>query len=77
MANRQLSASELESLARPLLEVVRFRIAELAGEDAELLWALRRKLYKELAYDERGKPMQRRALKLLSVLNRKTSAPSA
>ncbi len=26
-------------------------------------YALRRKLYKELSYDERGKPMHRRALK--------------
>jgi ribosomal protein L44E len=31
--------------------------------DEQLLFALRRKLAKELGYDERGKPMQRRQLK--------------
>lgn len=35
----------------------------LASGDEELLWALRRKIYKELGYDERGKPMVRRKLK--------------
>ena len=30
-----------------------------------MLWALRRKLAKELTYDERGKPMFRRELKAL------------
>lgn len=63
MPNRQLSASELENLARPLLAQVRARLAELTCGDTELLWALRRKLYKELIYDERKKPMLRRALK--------------
>jgi ribosomal protein L44E len=65
MPNRQLSASELENLARPLLSQVRARLTELANGNSELHWALRRKLYKELIYDERGKPMLRRALKQL------------
>jgi ribosomal protein L44E len=65
MPNRQLSAPELETQARPLLARVRARLEELAGADADLLWALRSKLYKELIYDERGKPMARRALKKL------------
>jgi len=65
MTNRQLTAPELENLARPLLAEVRARLAELANADTDLLWALRRKLYKELIYDERGKPMQRVALKKL------------
>jgi len=65
MPNRQLSASEPENLARPLLAQVRARLTELANGDTELLWALRRKLYKELMYDERSKPMQRVALKRL------------
>jgi hypothetical protein len=63
MPNRQLTASELENLARPLLSEVRVRLAALSGGDADLLWALRRKLYKELTYDERKKPMARTALK--------------
>ena len=37
---------------------------QLAGDDAELLFALRRKVYKELTYDERDKPMVRRRLKV-------------
>lgn len=63
MPNRQLSATELQTLARPLLAHVRAHLIALANGDAELLWALRRKLYKELLYDERSKPMQRVALK--------------
>ena len=65
MPNRQLSASELETLACPLLARVREQLTALANGDAGLLWALRRKLYKELLYDERSKPMQRVALKKL------------
>ena len=36
---------------------------ELSNGDAGLLFALRRKIYKELTYDERTKPMARRKLK--------------
>jgi hypothetical protein len=35
----------------------------LSNGDHALRFALRRKLFKELMYDERSKPMQRRALK--------------
>ena len=35
MPNRQLSASELKNLARPLLAQVRARLAELADGDIE------------------------------------------
>jgi hypothetical protein len=63
MPNRQLTQQELETLARPLLAEVRERLRVLSGGDADLLWALRRKAFKELMYDERGKPMQRVALK--------------
>ncbi|MEK7730370.1 MAG: hypothetical protein AAB363_00780 [Planctomycetota bacterium] len=52
------------ALAATLLDEIRAKLDELAGGDLELVWALRRKLYKELVYDERGKPMYRRALKL-------------
>jgi len=44
---------------------VRQSLAGLSNGDETLLWALRRKLFKELTYDERGKPMQRRKLKEL------------
>ena len=63
MANRQLTPSEIEVLFAPLLSNVRERLQQLSGGDSELLWALRRKLAKELSYDERGKPMHRKLLK--------------
>ncbi len=62
-ANRQLSEAERGSLFAPLIEQVRARLREQSGGDDDLLWALRRKLAKELSYDERGKPMQRVALR--------------
>src|SRR2546430_2481569 len=63
MTNRHLSDDERASLALPLIAEVRERLLNLAAGDFELHWALRRKLAKELIYDERLKPMQRRALK--------------
>ena len=63
MPNRQLTSDELNKLFRPLLQDVRERLLSLSAGDEALLWALRRKLAKELVYDERGKPMQRRQLK--------------
>ncbi len=62
MANRQLTDQELESANR-VLEEIRERLEDLADGDQELLFAYRRKIYKELTYDERGKPMRRRKLK--------------
>jgi len=62
MPNRRLNESELEDANR-LLDEIRARLEELSNGSPELLWALRRKVYKELTYDERGKPMQRRRLK--------------
>jgi ribosomal protein L44E len=75
MANRNLSAAELESLFTPLIEEVRRRLEVLGGGDADLQWALRRKLYKELSYDERGKPMQRRKLKELKRAEQNNTCP--
>ncbi|MCA1594322.1 MAG: hypothetical protein LC754_17185 [Acidobacteria bacterium] len=65
MPNRQLSSEELEHLFAPLITEVRRRLDDLSQGDKDLLWALRRKLSKELIYDERGKPTQRRKLKEL------------
>ena len=62
MANRTLSPSELV-IANTLLVDIRSKLEAMSGDDASLLWALRRKVYKELTYDERGKPMERRKLK--------------
>ncbi len=64
MANRRLSPTELAD-ATQLLNRIRSDLGCLAATDAALLWALRRKVYKELCYDERGKPAYRRRLKQL------------
>jgi RNA polymerase-binding transcription factor DksA len=62
MANRQLNEEELEK-ARALLDRIRTDLAKVSEGNPELLFAYRRKIYKELTYDERGKPMTRRKLK--------------
>ena len=63
MPHRTLTNEELAHLANPLLQQVRELLDAHSDGDADLLWALRRKLAKELIYDERGKPVQRVALK--------------
>jgi hypothetical protein len=63
MANRRLTTTELADIFRPILEEVRARLLEASHDDDSLHWALRRKLAKELMYDERGKPTHRVKLK--------------
>jgi hypothetical protein len=62
MTNRKLMKPELAD-ARLLLTMVRAGLHQLANGDQELLFALRRKVYKELVYDERNKPSVRSRLK--------------
>ncbi len=62
MPNRNLAPAELEK-ANSLLREIRTRLNALASGDADLLFAYRRKIAKELGYDERSKPMVRRKLK--------------
>ena len=62
MPNRTLNADELKN-AQALLNRIRKAVLKLAGDDPELLFAYRRKIAKELGYDERGKPMHRRLIK--------------
>ena len=50
MPNRRLTNEERERVLQ-LLNDIRERLRILAGSDAELHWAMRRKLYKELMYD--------------------------
>jgi hypothetical protein len=64
MANRRLESGEL-ARAADILSSVRSQIAVASDGDLELAWALRRKVYKELTYDERGKPGHRSKLKAL------------
>jgi len=63
MANRNLTKDEL-SKATALLERIGNDIAALAGGDAGLLFAYRRKIAKQLTYQERSSPMARRKLKI-------------
>jgi hypothetical protein len=61
--NRTLSAVELREIFAPLFADVKARLDGAAAGDTGMLFALRRKLSKELEYLERGKPMHRRAIK--------------
>jgi UTP:GlnB (protein PII) uridylyltransferase len=70
MRNRTLGADELEN-ANALLRDIRTHLQTLAGEDTALLFAYRRKIAKELGYDERGKPMMRKLLKLNKMIAQK------
>src|SRR5690348_10980125 len=60
--NRTLSPVELREIFAPLFGDVIARLDDAAGGDSGMLFALRRKLSKELEYLERDKPMQRRAI---------------
>jgi hypothetical protein len=64
VANRNLSPDELKH-ANELLAEIRERLTGLAGGDPLALFAYRRKVMKELQYDERGKPGERAKLKAL------------
>ncbi len=46
-----------------MLDEIRGKLDKLSQGDKELLFAYRRKIFKELGYDERSKPMVRRKLK--------------
>jgi hypothetical protein len=64
MPNRNLNVDELRR-ANELLRDIRERLVNLASSDPLLLFAYRRKIVKELGYDERGKPGERAKLKAL------------
>ncbi len=62
MANPRLTNEQLVK-ANELLNDVRLKLQTLAENNPELLFAYRRKVAKELVYDERGKPMHRGKIK--------------
>ncbi len=62
MPNRRLTPSEIASLNSLQAQTVD-ALAKLAGEDPELLFALRRRLYTRLMHLERGTPAHRTKLK--------------
>jgi NADH pyrophosphatase NudC (nudix superfamily) len=64
MPNRTLTPDELDS-ARALLAEIRSRLDTLSAGDTQLRFAYRRKIVKELGYDERSKPTVRNKLKII------------
>ena len=62
---------ERKRLFEPLITEIRTRLKDLSEGDKELMWALRRKLTKELGYDERNKPLHRKILKLKKMAAQK------
>jgi hypothetical protein len=71
MPNRMLTDEQRNRIFVPLISEVRARLTELSNGYIGLMWALRRKLTKELGYDERSKPMQRKILKLKKMASQK------
>src|SRR5271157_2566655 len=71
MPNRTLTDDERKRLFEPLVNDIRTRLKDLSKGDNDLMWALRRKLTKELGYDERSKPMHRKILKLKKLASQK------
>ena len=62
MPNRNLDETQRAQIA-DLLQKVRDELYRLSAGDADLLFAFRRKLAKELTYDERSSPAARKFLK--------------
>lgn len=60
---RILTSEELSTLSQPLLNEVQNLLEKFSGGDAELLWALRRKLVKQLQAEEKGRQRDIRELK--------------
>jgi len=75
MSNRILTGDERKQLFEPLINDIRARLKELSKGDNDLMWALRRKLTKELGFDERSKPMHRKILKLKKLASQKGRCP--
>jgi hypothetical protein len=63
MSTPRLTDAQRAELFEPLFASARAELDRLSGGDPRVLWALRRKLTKELIYLERGTPQMRNALK--------------
>lgn len=62
MPNPQLNKAQIKQ-AHSLLDKIRKQIVVLAKDSPELIFAFRKKIRKELTYDERSKPVVRKKLK--------------
>ncbi len=67
---RRLTDAERKH-AQQVLEQTRNLLQDAASGDKALLWALRRYVYIRLQHDERGKPLQRKILKLKKMAAQK------
>jgi hypothetical protein len=76
MASRRMTDDELAA-ARGILHDLRQRITEAGKSDPVFTFALRRYLYKNLSYDERGTPAQRTKLKLQKLIEQAGKCPYA
>ena len=74
MPNPQLNKAQIKQ-AHNLLDKIRKETKTLTGNDPELIFAFRRKIYKELMYDERGKPTERKKLKDTMLKKQKGMCP--
>jgi len=64
---RQLNNQERE-IAKEILDRIRELITKATQEDSELAFALRRYICRQLTFDEKGKPAQRKKLKYSKLL---------
>lgn len=62
MTNRRLTPNELTHV-NALLDEIRGKLVDLAGDDRELLFAARRRIVVRLSYDERSTPAERNKIK--------------
>jgi hypothetical protein len=75
MPNPQLTKEQIKTHFTPLFQRVVGDLVQLAGGDEGLLFALRRKLAKELTYEERSGPSVRKRLKRLKREAQKNICP--
>jgi hypothetical protein len=75
MSNPQLTPEQRTSLFTPLFCRTKEELERLSGGDARLLWALRRKLAKELTYLERSTPAARTKLKMKKWIEQRGICP--
>jgi len=75
VATPQLTKEQRENLFAPLFTQTQAELERLSGGDEKTLWALRRKLAKELMYLERSTPMVRAKLKMKKWIEQKGVCP--
>src|SRR5438067_1473109 len=71
----RLTDAQRAELFEPLFASTKEALDQLAGGDLRILWALRRKLTKELIYLERGTPQMRNALKRRKMIAQRGICP--